>query len=461
MAEESIELAVSNDEEGAVITVTDTTPQDTAPTPPTSSSVAFQVLQNNDKHRVVWPNVYDEAVDMLMHSIMAYGVADFNKLVRTGKLEAKQSPLPQPLSVVVSESSACINQLKELTDEASFQLYVGAMAIVTDKYLKLGEAQETDDIDCIFFDDENSEKELVYGISVNNKEKQIIVSFRGSVTLRDLLTDAKVDMVRIPNPVEPETSVRIHHGFRDYLYGRSKRPPHVTLEKGQEGRKVDAILQKVVETVEQYPDYSVYVTGHSLGGSLAILTSLELAADDRIPKPVSCISIAAPRVGDGKFATAFFALEKSNAIRCLRIVNHGDIFPRIPQRGTNHCCCGIATFVLQGGDRTYHHVGIELVLQNNGEKRIRYPRYHPGQPVQNLMRDVWRRTRHRTSQARSGLCRENLAVNHSCLEYWSRIDHCKLSLIQLDLHEQYKRLASRKWVEDDDDDDNDPPPSEK
>lgn len=405
-----------------------------------TSTTAFH-LHNNNR---AWPNLYDEAVDMLMLSIMAYGVATINKLIRDGKLVGVTIPeLPQPLSVIMNESAKGGDQFKELLDPASFELYAYAMQIVMDKYLALRQVnqEDEDDVHAIYFGDENSEKELVYGISANNKEKRLTVTFRGSVTLHDLLTDAKVSMVTVPNPLEPGTTVRVHKGFRDYLYGRSKRMPFATLEKGDEGRKLDEILDKLLETMESYPGYHLYLTGHSLGGSLAILTALELGSDDHIPKPVSCITFAAPRVGNGAFANAFFELEKKNAIRCLRIANHGDIFPRIPQVGSVNIMR-----VPCVRDMTYHHVGVELVLHNTGEKRIRYQRYRPGRPFRNLVRDVWRRSKHRTQQVKQQwLCQEKLAVNHSCQEYWSRINLAQAELAKMDLQEQYKELASLRW----------------
>lgn len=413
---------------------------------PATSTTAFHLHDNNR----AWPNVYDEAVDMLMLSIMAYGVAAINKLIRDGKLVGVTKPeLPQPLSVIMNESAKSVDQFKELVDPASFELYAYAMNIVTDKYLKLRQAnqEDEDDVHAIYFGDENSERELVYGITANNKEKRLTVTFRGSVTLNDLLTDAKVSMVKVPNPVESGTTVRVHKGFRDYLYGRSKRPPFATLEKGDEGRKLDEIVDKLLETMESYPGYHLYLTGHSLGGSLAILTALELGTDDRIPKPVSCITFAAPRVGNGAFASVFFELEKKNAIRCLRIANHGDIFPSIPQVGSLNI---MRVPCLR--DMIYRHVGVELVLQNTGEKRIRYQRYRPGRPFRNLVRDVWRRSKHRTQQVKQQwLCQEKLAVNHSCQEYWSRIDLAQAELANLDLQEQYKELASLRWGDGDED----------
>merc|ERR1719343_14212 len=80
---------------------------------------------------------------------------------------------------------------------------------------------------------------------------------------------------------------------------------------------------------ERNKEYKLYVTGHSLGGALATLFSLYAAAlsgsrDDIIPSPVSCISVASPRVGDRSFQKAFCCLEEQGYLRHLRIANDGD-----------------------------------------------------------------------------------------------------------------------------------------
>lgn len=92
---------------------------------------------------------------------------------------------------------------------------------------------------------------------------------------------------------------------------------------GKEGNP-PAIKEVVQQTLEKCPPNSqVFVTGHSLGGALATLATLDIATDTKFKKPI-LYTFASPRVGDPKFAAHFENLE------CFRVANSEDIVTTVP-----------------------------------------------------------------------------------------------------------------------------------
>lgn len=391
-----------------------------------------------------WPNMFEETSDMLAVSILTYGIAEFRQQVREGKITMKQGNLDLPKKFDEASRLIAIHleDIKRVAAPASFDLYMtGLNAIIDAKELELQKDASADDGKIIVFDDEHAEQELVYSIDVNPTGRRVTISFRGSVTVRDAMIDIKLRLVQIPNPVEPGTTVRIHGGFRDYLYGKATQFPHRTLEKG-EGRKIDTIIDRVLEVMDEYPGYYVTVTGHSLGGSLATLLAFELGAldDDRIQGPVSCFSFASPRVGNLTFANAFQSLERARKLRCLRVYNQNDIFPKIPNVDTRNlfgCTC-------IGSDLIYRHVGVSLKLMQDGGYKVVYP-LHYQHPVKRTIGDLFGKIHTSRSSVRRILCRENLARNHSCMEYWTRLHLNEQALQKMHLHHQYKQVAGREF----------------
>mmetsp|Transcript_7574 Transcript_7574/g.17184 ORF Transcript_7574/g.17184 Transcript_7574/m.17184 type:complete len:482 (+) Transcript_7574:52-1497(+) len=174
--------------------------------------------------------------------------------------------------------------------------------------------------------DLKSDEELVYSVGVNPVEERITVVFRGSVTKADFRTDAQISFVQAPDPrrfngMEDDDSnggdVGVHKGFYQYLFG----------ETGGKQSKYMEIMKHVDQLVAETPsrrNYSLYITGHSLGGALATLFGFYAAASSSLPLPVTVVSVASPRVGNIAFARTFAEMESQGKLRHLRIANHKD-----------------------------------------------------------------------------------------------------------------------------------------
>ena len=110
--------------------------------------------------------------------------------------------------------------------------------------------------------------------------------------------------------------------------------------------------------LEQYPGFDIYIAGHSLGGSLANLTAFQLAGVPEIPSPITVVTFGALLIGDLRFRRAFQVYEAENRIRCVGVMNDGDIIPLLPPRA----------FL-----RPYRHVGTKLVISDKKAVITRHP----------------------------------------------------------------------------------------
>ncbi|XWS12311.1 hypothetical protein CRYUN_Cryun37aG0078800 [Craigia yunnanensis] len=116
---------------------------------------------------------------------------------------------------------------------------------------------------------------------------------------------------------------------------------------------------------ETRQEVSLTITGHSLGGALALLNAYEAAAN--LPcLPVSVISFGAPRVGNSAFRSELDELE----VKTLRAVVKQDLVPRMPGIVFNE---SLQTFDDITGTLkwVYTHIGAELRLNVNSSPYLK------------------------------------------------------------------------------------------
>jgi hypothetical protein len=106
-------------------------------------------------------------------------------------------------------------------------------------------------------------------------------------------------------------------------------------------------------------------------GALATLFALEAAADDQLPKPVTCITSGAPKVGNVDFLQAFESLERQNKLRCFQVANDRDPVTLSPPQGA---CNPLHALLCQR--RGFRHVGLHLKLREHGFIIIYPPKPH-------------------------------------------------------------------------------------
>lgn len=137
-------------------------------------------------------------------------------------------------------------------------------------------------------------------------DNDAIIAFRGSLSRRDWITDLGVAQTNYQ--FVPKAG-KVHRGFY-HIYSSCR----------------DIILNTLDS---MSPHLKIYITGHSLGGGLAVLNALDVAVNTKYKNPIM-LNFGAPRTGNYDFASVYNYFVKNS----IRVVNDMDIAPKNPNRVT-------------------------------------------------------------------------------------------------------------------------------
>ncbi|HVI06998.1 MAG TPA: lipase family protein [Candidatus Binatia bacterium] len=145
-----------------------------------------------------------------------------------------------------------------------------------------------------------------FGFLVRNKNSNVLFAvFRGTRSLEDWVADFIVKSYHHPWGLVEDGFYRVY------------------VQCGKLVRWLPAFGEK-------FSSKSIVVTGHSLGGALAILAASELSEMVAGKIDLSVVTFGGPRVGNPQFAKAFNQRVPST----LRIVNTEDLVPTLPPAST-------------------------------------------------------------------------------------------------------------------------------
>ncbi|MDH6669798.1 triacylglycerol lipase [Paenibacillus sp. LBL] len=131
---------------------------------------------------------------------------------------------------------------------------------------------------------------------------EIIIAFRGTLSTTDWISDAIASQKNFKYIKEPSLT---HRGFTN-IYASTR---------GQ-----------IMSALNRLPhDKTLYITGHSLGGALATLCAVDIAANTDHTTPY-VFTYGSPRVGDPDFAMAYTKYVRSS----FRIANLFDVVTHAP-----------------------------------------------------------------------------------------------------------------------------------
>jgi hypothetical protein len=440
----------------------------------------LQVLPNTIRNNtraapVLWPeeDLYRLISRSLLASISIYALTDFRKLIRKGLVDESDLTLPLSGLVYLRWFMRHEVEIKKLGSVDTDFYYSAAMTLAMDLVEAAGSMRKSIvqsmhhvPSTIVVVDDESS-CELVYSIGVDTRfvldthtpllvqtldltclffhsDRRIVLTFRGSVTVRDFIADGDPfqyslkDPTWIPNADGREKSawIGVHRGFHDYLFKK------VTRSDGTSATKFDIILGHLRSLLDEHEGFYVLVSGHSLGGALATLFSFYAACEDWVPA-IYCISFASPRIGNIQLSRSFQKLECEGRILHLRVVNNRDPVPLLPNR--LYLCTAVCPTIM------FRHVGIELRLYGKTSatmKSFYCPRFHNSY-LRQVVSDFLVATRRTVTRLVGCIIvllfwwspAVNAAIRmHSCQEYMDRILRASEDLASLTMRDVVKKF---------------------
>ncbi|KAJ9060596.1 hypothetical protein DSO57_1029117 [Entomophthora muscae] len=168
----------------------------------------------------------------------------------------------------------------------------------------------------------NAREETAGFVALNEREKMIVVSYRGSSNLNNWINNAMVILVPFDLAEVKNCSIKnrllVHRGFQ--IMARSL---------------FTQTRSTVVSLLAQYKDYKVAITGHSAGGAIATLVTVGLGASGAVKyKDMTLVTFGQPRVGDAAFTTYM----NSQPLTAARVTNGVDPVNILPtqEMGFHH-----------------------------------------------------------------------------------------------------------------------------
>lgn len=153
----------------------------------------------------------------------------------------------------------------------------------------------------------------------DQQEKTLFVAVRGTANLRNGIKDAEYKKVK-----DEALDIYLHQGFRDAAM-----------------ELYDAFLP----VLEEHTGYNVHISGHSLGGAMAVILMMRLQADGHTVDRV--ITFGQPMV------TNKTGCEKYEDAPLIRVVDSRDLVPDVPPATIGSSVHG-----------TYRHFGHEVIVLN-------------------------------------------------------------------------------------------------
>ncbi|OWM70870.1 hypothetical protein CDL15_Pgr014543 [Punica granatum] len=181
----------------------------------------------------------------------------------------------------------------------------------------------------------DSQHEPTTGATVFRDRNLIVVAFRGTraFVAEDWRTDVDISWYEL------EGIGKAHRGFMEALGLQQGKGWPKEIQQGPDGLhqyayyELRSLLKEALRADTDGEDMKFIVTGHSLGGALAILFASVLAIHEEawlLERLEGVYAFGQPRVGDEPFGEFMKQRFKTYKVNYLRYVYSNDIVPRLP-----------------------------------------------------------------------------------------------------------------------------------
>ena len=150
-------------------------------------------------------------------------------------------------------------------------------------------------------------KAYLIGKNFDDGKNIKILVIAGTEDIKDVEVDFRVGRVGLQGDEIGEDKIFVHRGFRDYT----------------DSALSGGVKEYLLENLEENPKEILYITGHSLGGAVALMTAARLCDSGADMSRIKVVTFGAPALGNRNFAEAY-----KDKIDLKRIAMSGDIIKK-------------------------------------------------------------------------------------------------------------------------------------
>ena len=197
----------------------------------------------------------------------------------------------------------------------------------------------------------------------DNKIKILVIA--GTEEMKDVEVDFRVGRVGLQSDEIGEDKIFVHRGFRDYT--------DAALSGG--------VKEFLLEDLKNNPEETLYITGHSLGGAVALMTAVRLCDSGANMNQIKVVTFGAPALGNRNFVEAYkdkidlkrFSVSGDfikKSLQVLGYVHFGNLIEYNPLKSDNYHSHSMALYLESALKNYYNAGGFEKFVDFDDKNKI-------------------------------------------------------------------------------------------